>query len=280
MIRMLALDLDDTTLQQDGTLSETTRQALTEVIALGVCVVVASGRSYAALPEEIRLFPGIRYAVVSNGAAVYDLQNETILRALTVPEKAVLALLSMADEESDFLIEAGIQGRMYAPAAYVADPQVFRHNASISAYLQRTRKPVEDMKTFLQMHSREIDCVDLICADSDRKEQLFRQVQQKIPNIYVTSSTPQLVEIAHAEAGKASGIRFLAHRTGIPAAQIMACGNADNDMDMLAYAGLGVAVANATPHCLLAADAVTDSNTEDGVAKAIRQYILYGSLSL
>lgn len=87
-------------------------------------------------------------------------------------------------------------------------------------------------------------------------------------------SVPQLVEIAHADAGKANGIRFLAKRCGISLEQVMACGNADNDAEMLRDAGMGVAVANAMESCLAAADDITDSNDEDGVAKAVERFVL------
>ena len=90
----------------------------------------------------------------------------------------------------------------------------------------------------------------------------------------VTDLCAQLVEIAHADAGKANGIRFLAKRCGISLEQVMACGNADNDAEMLRDAGMGVAVANAMESCLAAADDITDSNDEDGVAKAVERFVL------
>ena len=113
----------------------------------------------------------------------------------------------------------------------------------------------------------------MICPECAEKDRLRVQVQQEIADIYVTSSTPELVEIAHAEAGKANGLRFLSEQTGIPAENILAFGNADNDAEMLAYAGIGVAVANASDACKQAADRITLSHTENGVAKTILEYL-------
>ena len=70
MVQMIALDLDGTLLQPDSTLSAAAEDALTKAISQGICIVVASGRAFTALPEKIRHFAGIRYAVTSNGAAV------------------------------------------------------------------------------------------------------------------------------------------------------------------------------------------------------------------
>ena len=282
MVQMIALDLDGTLLQPDSTLSAAAEDALTKAISQGICIVVASGRAFTALPEKIRHFAGIRYAVTSNGAAVSELPAGKLLCAWTLPEQAVLDLLKMQQAAGTFLIEAGIGGQMYAPEEYLNNPEKYRQAAPLQAYLKRTRKPVADMTAFLLEHQHEIDCIDLICPECAEKDRLRVQVQQKIADIYVTSSTPELVEIAHAEAGKANGLRFLSEQTGIGkhfciivriSASLSALPNADNDAEMLAYAGIGVAVANASDACKQAADRITLSHTEDGVAKTILEYL-------
>lgn len=275
MIRMLALDLDETTLRSDGTMSLYTMQTLQRAAAQGVILVAASGRPLRSLPEHLQAC-GVRYAVVSNGAAVYELEGEQLLRQLFLPADAVTALFQLVQEEQDrqVLVEAGLHGQMYAPADYVADPISFRYNAAVAAYVRRTRKPVEDMAQFLQMHVQEIDCMDIICPNGARKAQMAQKVSNAGLPVYMTSSVPQLVEIAHADAGKANGIHFLAKRCGISLEQVMACGNADNDAEMLRDAGMGVAVANAMESCLAAADDITVSNDEDGVARAVERFVL------
>ena len=123
MIRMLALDLDETTLRSDGTISLYTMQTLQRAAAQGVILVAASGRPLRSLPEHLQAC-GVRYAVVSNGAAVYELEGEQLLRQLFLPADAVTALFQLVQEEQDrqVLVEAGLHGQMYAPADYVADP--------------------------------------------------------------------------------------------------------------------------------------------------------------
>lgn len=271
MVQMIALDLDGTLLQPDSTLSAAAEDALTKAISQGICIVVASGRAFTALPEKIRSFWAFVMPSLQRSSGFRIACGKRCVR--TLPEQAVLDLLKMQQAAGTFLIEAGIGGQMYAPEEYLNNPEKYRQAAPLQAYLKRTRKPVADMTAFLLEHQHEIDCIDLICPECAEKDRLRVQVQQEIADIYVTSSTPELVEIAHAEAGKANGLRFLSEQTGIPAENILAFGNADNDAEMLAYAGIGVAVANASDACKQAADRITLSHTEDGVAKTILEYL-------
>ena len=134
MVQMIALDLDGTLLQPDSTLSAAAEDALTKAISQGICIVVASGRAFTALPEKIRHFAGIRYAVTSNGAAVSELPAGKLLCAWTLPEQAVLDLLKMQQAAGTFRIEAGIGGQMYAPEEYLNNPEKHRQAAPLQTY--------------------------------------------------------------------------------------------------------------------------------------------------
>ena len=81
------------------------------------------------------------------------------------------------------------------------------------------------------------------------------------------------MEISHREAGKHSGVRFVTELLGLSPEAVAAFGDGDNDADMLAYVGCGIAVANASPACLAAADLVTGHHDEDGVAQGIYQIL-------
>ena len=84
-------------------------------------------------------------------------------------------------------------------------------------------------------------------------------------------SMPRLVEISDIQCGKHRALAFLADYLGIPQEKVCAFGNADNDADMLLWAGTGIAVANSSPACLRAADVVTAHYLEDGVAQALKK---------
>ena len=89
----------------------------------------------------------------------------------------------------------------------------------------------------------------------------------------MTTSVKQLLEITHKDGGKASGMRFLLERLGIEAGQLLAFGDGDNDKELLKMAGLGIAVENAVPGCKEAADEITLSNDDDGVAVVLEQLL-------
>lgn len=271
-IRCIALDLDRTTLGADGRLSHGNRQALEEAIAQGIHIIIASGRPFGSLPQDVASIPGIEYAITSNGAAVYHLPTGRRLRGFLLEPASVHAILRLTESEP-LAYEAFVDGEAFAGAAYVRDPAAHGASPQAIGYIQRTRRPVEDMRAFITAHAAELDSLDLVVGDEARKARLWAALETEIPGIYVTSSVPQLIEISHASAGKRAGVRFVTELLGLSPAQTAAFGDGDNDADMLRYVGLGVAVANASPACLAAADCVTASYDQDGVAQGIHNIL-------
>ena len=97
-IKCIALDLDGTVLNSEGKLSEKNRAAIETAIANGIHIVIASGRSFWSLPEEIISIPGIEYAITSNGAAVYHVPTETRLRGYTLTRRSVREILEKTSD--------------------------------------------------------------------------------------------------------------------------------------------------------------------------------------
>ena len=97
-IRLAALDLDGTTLRSDKSLSEYTIETLKNAHEHGMHIVVASGRSFASLPEQVIQFPWAEYAITSNGAAVYEIHTGKRLRECRLNPEVVEKLLSIAEE--------------------------------------------------------------------------------------------------------------------------------------------------------------------------------------
>ena len=101
----------------------------------------------------------------------------------------------------------------------------------------------------------------------------LREAAGKIPDLYVTSSAPHFIEFAAGSASKESALRVLTQLLGITSAQVMAFGDAENDAEMLSFAGIGVAMGNAAEILKQIADMVTASNAEDGVAQTIEKLL-------
>ena len=275
-VKCIALDLDRTTLNSRGELSSRNKRAIQAAIDRAIHVVVASGRPAEALPAEITEIPGIRYAVVSNGASVWDLRKKERIQEYKLAPESVEQLLSVsAKAASDWGIEVAyeipVNGAAYAQASYVQDPVRYGARAESIAYIQKTRRPVDDIQAFIQEHIRELDCMNIVVGE--RKKELWDKILEEVEDIYVTTSVKQLLEITHKDGGKASGMRFLLERLGIEAGQLLAFGDGDNDKELLKMAGLGIAVENAVPGCKEAADEITLSNDDDGVAVVLEQLL-------
>ena len=116
--------------------------------------------------------------------------------------------------------------------------------------------------------------MDVVLDDDILKRKIIDELYESDKDIYITSSVKQLIEISYKDAGKRSGVQYLAGLLGIDRKDIAAFGDADNDIDMIEFAGLGVAMGNATEHLKSIADYVTKSNDEDGVAYAIENILL------
>ena len=281
-IKCIALDLDRTTLDSQGHMSEENRTAIGRAASAGVHVVVASGRSLDSLPAEITEIPGVRYAITSNGAAVYDLCERKCLRQFKMTPESVEDILRHTEqgrmkieylEETEISYEAFIDGRAFAESRYVADPVRFGAMPQAIPYIQSTRRPIEDMRTFIREHKSELDCIDLVVKSEEMKNKLWKNLRENVSDVYITSSVKQLLEISHRDAGKESGAKFLLEYLGLTREELAAFGDGDNDSGLLKYAGIGFAVANASPECREAADEIVASNDEYGVAQGINKIL-------
>ena len=116
-IKLVALDLDRTTLNSESHLSEVNRQALIDTISNGVHVCIASGRAFDTLPEDVISVPGIEYAITSNGAAIYRIAGKECLKSYVLTPESVKTILKLT--ENDIVTyEAFIKGQAFASTEY------------------------------------------------------------------------------------------------------------------------------------------------------------------
>ena len=273
-VQLIALDLDETLLGRDGILSPENRAALEGAMGRGIQVAIATGRAYVTIPEEMRRFPGIRYAITGNGAAIYDQQTGTAIARRVLPTGAARQVLErMAREDVSF--EAFLDGAAYAQADYMDRLGDFMMDEATQDYVKATRIPVPDIRAFVLAHGDELDSLAVIPRNMEVKRRAMVELR-RMEKVYITTSSPRLIEINHRDCTKQKGLEYLAGILGIPRAETAAFGNADNDAEMLSWAGVGVAVADATELCLRAADHVTGPYLQDGVAQAFRDLFQIG----
>lgn len=268
-IRLIALDLDDTTLGSDSHLAPETEKALKRAVKAGIEVVVASGRAFKALPAEVLGIGSISYAITTNGASIEHVPDGRRIMSLSLKPGSVMRILELFGSER---LEAFVDGQPYCDAEYAADPLRYGCAPAYVEYVRTTRKPVADMHGFILQNIDRLDSIDVLSKPGAHHDEL-RKKAGMLENVYVTSSSPRLVEISDADAGKGAALKRLCAMLGVPAEHTAAFGNGDNDADMLRFAGLGVAVKNASKSCLEAADYVCASNDELGVAQMINKIV-------
>jgi len=235
-------------------------------------IIIASGRSYGSLPKDVCAVAGIHYAITSNGAAVYRVPGGEKVRQLHMEAKTVGDVMRLTEGEH-IAYEVFIDGVAYAQADYVEDPTRYGAPERAIEYVQTTRKPVEDIRSFIDARAATLESMDLIVPEEETKVRLWKLLESKVEELYITSSVKRLMELSCRDGGKHNGVRFIRELLGLKAEEVAAFGDGDNDAEMLREAGIGIAMANASEKCLAAADYVTKHHDEDGVAEAIYELL-------
>jgi Cof subfamily protein (haloacid dehalogenase superfamily) len=258
---LVATDLDGTLVRSDYTISDRTLALLDR---LTVPLVLVTGRPIRWLSTVYSRLRRPPIAVVANGAAVYDPATDTVLHSapLSGAELAdACRRLRAAIPDVSFAVEVDGGRRLL----HEAD-----HPIGSWEITQDARRAVEEAELVAQPAAKLL--VRAGQRDSDEFTALVRSALSGLCEA-THSSRSGLVEISAAGVTKASGLAWVAARLGVPAQRVVAFGDMPNDLPMLAWAGRGVAVANAHPAVRASADDVTGSNDDDGVAAYLERYL-------
>lgn len=268
-IKLIALDLDGTTLTRSG-LTRRTKETLEEAIRRGIQVVVATGRPYVALPERVLSIEGLKYIITSNGAHIVNKQGE-FLYSNYADRDAILKACDIM-EKTDIPVEVFTGGAAYVDYELYEDLKANGSTFMSAKYVLRTRKPVERIYDFWRRHGDEIENINIHFESQDERHRLWKLFEQ-MDGISVTSSQHNNIELVGKITSKATALRELCKMEGLSEDEIMAFGDSHNDMEMIKAAGFGVAMANGVKELKAAADFETLSNEEEGVCYAIRTLI-------
>lgn len=260
-------DIDRTLLNSSGQLSGETGNAIKKISDMGIPFILATGRAFNSLPAALTKLSCIRYCITSNGVALYDIQEKKPLFRTLLPKGFVSDFFDLCETEGLIALEIYIDGQAYTCRKFFEDPA--RFNQQRVEYVQSTRKPVEDLKAFALSKDGELDGVTII-SPKGRLNELLEKATKRFGNeVYITSSDELYIEMSNKECGKQNALIKTCEYLGIKPEDAVAFGDNNNDSDMLKAAGLGICVANGTPECKTAAGMLTESNDDDGVAKAL-----------
>ena len=271
-IRMVALDLDGTTFDSAGDISEHTVNTLEKAAAAGAHIVVSTGRSYASLPDHIKDVSGIEYAITSNGAHVNRMGSGEQIYSDFLDPQAVERVAELKTETGAD-IEVFINGKAYVDESYYEDVKENGCEFRNADYVLWSRRPVPDVTALMLENKEEIENVNFVFRTLELLEEAKPKVCA-IENANITSSFLSNLEVGGPNTSKKTALLWLTDRLGISTDELMCCGDAPNDQAMLELAAIGVAVANAWGGLKDHADYITASNDDDGVALAIEKFVL------
>lgn len=274
-ITLIALDLDRTTLNNESKLSEGNKKALEAAIEKGIYVVIATGRSFTALPKDVLSIKGIEYAITSNGAQIRNLKDNTVIYENYIAEEALIDVWKFLKRNVSrhMMIETFVEG-----VPYVEEEEFYRIKDGGEClrsreYVLTTRNPMKDLLGHLYNHRTKVENINLFFGDMDTMTDVRKELDQ-LQNVTITSSLDNNWEIGGATTSKAQALQYLITKLGCKKEEVMACGDSLNDGAMLQLAGMAVAVGNARDEIKAMADFVALSNDKDGVAQAVAKFAL------
>lgn len=265
--KVIVLDLDGTLTNSRKQITDRTREALWQAQDRGAKVVLASGRpTYGIAPvaDALRLGERGGYILAYNGGEIIDWRTREVLYA-NVLSPDVLPYMYRSAKENGFAI---VTYRDDLVITEMPDDEYVQKEAILN--VMRTHR----VDNFLEAIDFPVPKC-LVVGEPDRLQVLERQMAEALSKTNeVYRSEPYFLELVPKGIDKARSLEVLLDRLGLTPAEMIACGDGFNDLSMIRYAGLGVAMANAQPVVREAADFITLSNDEDGVAHVIERFML------
>ena len=272
-IKLILLDLDGTLLTSEKTISTANYAALERCAADGIHIVPSTGRFYGGMPQAVRELPFVRYVVAINGAQVYDAKEGKVLFREEIPLETAFRVFDTLDA-LPVIYDCYMDDFGYDSMSMYEQIDEFTSDPLVSAMVKNTRHPVQDLRAFLREQGRPLQKVQMFFKDVGRRAEELERLPRLFPELSITSSIYNNIEINAKNANKGQALRFLCTHLGLDVSESMAFGDGSNDLSMIKAAGTGVAMANADSMLLEAADYVTDTNDSDGVAKAIVHFCI------
>ena len=272
-IKLIAFDLDGTFLDDKKNIPPENLRALEKAAERGVYIVPATGRIYKGIPETIRGLPFMRWYITVNGSYVYDAVEDHAAARAEIPLDRAIEFYEYCDTLG-LLYDCYQDNWGFMGEEMLAEASRVIPDPGIRKLIVTLRTPVPELKQYLREKGENLQKLQLYFTDMELRARMLRELPERFPDMSVSSSVPFNIEINAKTATKGHALETLCGLLGLDRSESMALGDGTNDLDMLVQAGVGVAMANACSEVLAAADYVTTSNDEDGVAAALRHFCL------
>jgi hypothetical protein len=265
-IRLMAIDVDGTLLNSDGSIAQGVIQACRAAERAGCVVVLATARPPRGLRTILQTLDLTSPTINYNGAVIWNPQDGRPQYHEPLPAELARQIIQESLAlQAELLVSLEVLDRWYVDRI---DPRFEPQNG-------RMLEPdyVGSLDQFLQSPVTKVNLVGI----PEQIQPVLEMIRERFwrpRNVAVFLTDPRLIQITHPMVDKGIALQRIAKRMGLSRDEVMAIGDASNDMGMIEWAGFGVAVANAYPPVKELADAIVPSNDELGVARAIQRYVL------
>jgi Cof subfamily protein (haloacid dehalogenase superfamily) len=264
MIRLIALDLDQTIFGIDLVASSRVREAIASAQKAGVTVTIATGREptlTSRVAGELNVTAPI---ICTQGGCIYDPVKGRVLHEQRLPKETISRIVGAAKRHG-WNIHFEVTGQMYFPKESNHSPVVFE----LLRYSNWARV-VDLLRDMPELPSKVVVTLDNV----EDRDKVISQMEAELGDcLTILASHPHLVEGPPKGVHKGHGLAWLARHLNVAQADVMAIGDSDADVPMIEWAGVGVAMGNSTERVKAAADWVAPGLEEDGAAVAIEKFV-------
>lgn len=288
MYKLVAVDLDGTLLNRYGVVTQNTKDVIRRTIEKGTDIIIASGRPIDSIQSIAKEIESKNYFIAGNGALIYDMQKEKIIYDRFLPKEKVLEIIKICEENS-------ISYNVYTDQTILAT--ALKYN--VLYYQKENLKKEESKKTKISIVENIYEYVKntkenkfLKITICDESKTVFQSIIKKLRQIQgievldvshmsrktIKQGTEEVIveyyytEISLENVDKWNAIEYLIEKLNIKKEEVIAIGDNINDKKMIENAGLGIAIGGSTPEVIEISNYVTDSNNDEGVAKALEKF--------
>lgn len=288
MYKLVAIDLDGTMLNSYGIVTENTKNIIQNTINKGTDIIIASGRPIDSIKSIAKEIGSNNYFIAGNGALIYDIKENKVVYEKYLSKQKVLEIIKLCEENS-------ISYNVYTDKTILATSLkynvLYYHKENLKK--EESKKTniniVENMYEYIKNMNEEKFLKITICDDS---KSIFNSITRKLKNIsdiealdvshisrkIIKQGTQEFpieyyyTEISSQNVDKWNALEFLLKKLNINKEELITIGDNINDKKMIENAGLGIAMKHSTPVVTEICDYITDSNNDEGVAKALEKF--------
>ena len=265
-VKAIASDLDRTLIGEDYELHPRTLSAVAAARAAGIHFVIVTGRMFRSVRPYLEQAGIDDLAVCYQGAIVTDPLSGRFLRHVTIPLDLARETIAAVEQEG-FQLNCYVDDNLY----------VAKMTPEAHSYAEHQRIPIDtvgDLREWLASPPTKL----VVIGEPTALDGLALRLREQFKGrLYISKSLPFFLELASPEVSKGAGLGFVAEQLGFTAAETVAFGDGENDVELLEWAGYAVAVANANPKALARADFVCPPVQEEGVAQVIEAILARGT---